>query len=61
MSVFSEAELASMAEGARLGRLATVDGSGMPHVVPVGWRGRHDVVGAAWAEPPSHTPRGVIR
>jgi pyridoxamine 5'-phosphate oxidase family protein len=36
LSVFSAAELAYLSEG-RLGRLATVDGSGMPHVVPLGW------------------------
>jgi pyridoxamine 5'-phosphate oxidase family protein len=36
MSVFSEAELAYLAEG-KLGRLATVDRNGMPHVVPLGW------------------------
>jgi hypothetical protein len=37
MSVFSDAELAYLAEG-KLGRLATIDGAGMPHVVPLGWR-----------------------
>jgi pyridoxamine 5'-phosphate oxidase family protein len=37
MSVFSDHELAYPAEG-RLGRLATVDPAGFPHVVPVGWR-----------------------
>ncbi len=37
MSVFSEAERAYLAEGGHLGRLATVDGTGLPHVVPVGW------------------------
>lgn len=36
MSVFSEAELAYLADR-RLGRLATIDGDGRPHVVPVGW------------------------
>ena len=36
MSVFSDAELAYLANG-RLGRLATIDGTGMPHVVPLGW------------------------
>jgi hypothetical protein len=35
MSVFSDAELTYLAEG-RLGRLAKVDGTGMPHVVPLG-------------------------
>lgn len=37
MSVFSNVELAYLAEG-KLGRLATVDAAGMPHVVPLGWR-----------------------
>jgi pyridoxamine 5'-phosphate oxidase family protein len=36
MSVFSAAELAYLANG-KLGRLATIDGTGMPHVVPLGW------------------------
>jgi pyridoxamine 5'-phosphate oxidase family protein len=36
MSVFSDAELTYLANG-RLGRLATIDGTGMPHVVPLGW------------------------
>ncbi len=36
MSVFSEAELAYLAER-RLGRLATIDPQGRPHVVPLGW------------------------
>jgi pyridoxamine 5'-phosphate oxidase family protein len=37
MSVFSDAELAYLAEG-KLGRLGTIDSAGMPHVVPLGWR-----------------------
>jgi pyridoxamine 5'-phosphate oxidase family protein len=37
MSVFSDAELTYLAQR-RLGRLATVDPGGMPHVVPLGWR-----------------------
>ena len=37
MSVFSDAELTYLAKG-KLGRLATIDASGMPHVVPLGWR-----------------------
>ena len=37
MSIFSKAELAYLEEG-KLGRLATVDATGQPHVVPVGWR-----------------------
>jgi pyridoxamine 5'-phosphate oxidase family protein len=36
MSVFSEAELAYLSEG-KLGRLATIDEAGMPHLVPLGW------------------------
>lgn len=36
MSVFSVAELAYLAE-AKLGRLATIDPAGIPHVVPLGW------------------------
>jgi pyridoxamine 5'-phosphate oxidase family protein len=37
VSVFSEAELGYLGEG-KLGRLATIDAGGMPHLVPVGWR-----------------------
>ncbi len=37
MSVFSNAELTYLAKG-KLGRLATIDETGMPHVVPLGWR-----------------------
>lgn len=36
-SRFSHAELAYLAEGGHLGRLATVAPDGMPHVVPLGW------------------------
>lgn len=36
MSVFSTQELAYLSER-RLGRLATVDPEGRPHVVPLGW------------------------
>lgn len=36
MSVFSEEELAYLSEG-KLGRLATIDQAGMPHLVPLGW------------------------
>jgi pyridoxamine 5'-phosphate oxidase family protein len=36
MSAFSEKELNYLADR-RLGRLATIDASGMPHVVPLGW------------------------
>jgi pyridoxamine 5'-phosphate oxidase family protein len=36
MSVFSDKELDYLA-GKRLGRLATIDASGLPHVVPLGW------------------------
>lgn len=37
MRAFSDAELAYLTEGRKLGRLATVDAHGAPHVVPVGW------------------------
>src|SRR5690349_12381008 len=37
MSVFSEAELAYLAGGRQLGRIATVGADGTPHVVPVAW------------------------
>src|SRR6266542_2506492 len=37
MSVFSDAELTYLTKG-RLGRLATIDGTGMRHVVPLGRR-----------------------
>jgi pyridoxamine 5'-phosphate oxidase family protein len=37
MSVFSDAELGYLTGEGRLGRLATVDEHGQPHVVPVGW------------------------
>lgn len=36
MSVFSDKELEYLAEK-RLGRLATIDTGGLPHVVPLGW------------------------
>jgi len=36
MSVFSDKELDYLA-GKRLGRLATIDTDGLPHVVPLGW------------------------
>ena len=36
MSVFTAAELSYLADR-RLGRLATIDPHGMPHVVPLGW------------------------
>lgn len=37
MSAFSDDELAYLSGEAHLGRLATVDEHGQPHVVPVGW------------------------
>jgi pyridoxamine 5'-phosphate oxidase family protein len=45
MSAFTEKELAYLREQ-RLGRLATVNGRGEPHVVPVGFRynGEPDVI-----------------
>jgi pyridoxamine 5'-phosphate oxidase family protein len=38
MPSFSPAEVDYLTSERRLGRLATVDAAGMPHVVPVGWR-----------------------
>jgi len=39
MASFSDAELAYLTGERRLGRLATVDATGQPHVVPIGmWR-----------------------
>ena len=43
MTVFSDLELTYLAEGRHLGRLATVDAHGVPHVVPVGWRYNADL------------------
>jgi pyridoxamine 5'-phosphate oxidase family protein len=37
MSVFSDAELTCLPKG-KLGRLATIDAAGMPHIVPLSWR-----------------------
>jgi pyridoxamine 5'-phosphate oxidase family protein len=37
MSAFSDAELTYLVRERRLGRIATVDAEGVPHVVPVGW------------------------
>jgi pyridoxamine 5'-phosphate oxidase family protein len=36
-TVFSEAQLAYLHEGRKLGRIATVGADGTPHVVPSGW------------------------
>jgi pyridoxamine 5'-phosphate oxidase family protein len=36
MSSFSDAELTYLAKG-KLGRLATIDVNGLPHLVPLGW------------------------
>jgi pyridoxamine 5'-phosphate oxidase family protein len=38
MSTLTEREAAYLTSEPRLGRLATVDAAGQPHVVPVGWR-----------------------
>ncbi len=51
---FSDAELAYLLGERRLGRLATADASGQPHVVPVGWSynaelGTVDVSGRGFA------------
>ena len=46
MSAFSDAELAYLAEGDRLGRLTTVEPDGTPHIVPLGWNynSEHDTI-----------------
>ena len=51
---FSDQELAYLQGGRRLGRLATADAAGRPHVVPVGWSyntelGTIDISGHAFA------------
>ncbi len=51
---FTDAELAYLLGERRLGRLATANGSGQPHVVPVGWSydaelGTIDVSGRGFA------------
>jgi PPOX class F420-dependent enzyme/OxyR family protein len=38
MASFTPTELEYLQGERRLGRLATADANGMPHVVPVGWR-----------------------
>jgi pyridoxamine 5'-phosphate oxidase family protein len=42
MSVFSDPELTYLAQG-KLGRPATIDAAGLPHVVPLGWRYHPDL------------------
>lgn len=37
MASFTQAELDYLGGDRRLGRLATADAAGMPHVVPIGW------------------------
>jgi pyridoxamine 5'-phosphate oxidase family protein len=43
MSVFSDTELHFLTTERLLGRLATIDPSGQPHVVPLGWRYNPDL------------------
>ena len=43
MASFSDAELEYLLGERRLGRLATVDETGQPHVVPVGWNYNPDL------------------
>src|SRR5262245_9717194 len=55
MRTLSAAELSYLTGERRLGRLATADAAGMPHVVPVGWRlhadlGTIDVSGRNFAD-----------
>jgi pyridoxamine 5'-phosphate oxidase family protein len=69
MSVFTEQERAFLAE-ARLGRLATVDAAGRPHVVPVGFRldpdgeriaiGGHNLAGTKKFRDASRNPHAAI-
>ncbi len=44
--IFTDAELAFIRSGRKLGRIATVGADGTPHVTPVGWRltARGDVI-----------------
>jgi hypothetical protein len=65
MSVFSDAELTYLAKG-KLGRLATIDGAGMPHVVPLDWRyspelDTIDIGGRISPGPGSSATRGTTR
>lgn len=43
MSAFTPAEMAYLSTGGLLGRLATIDPTGQPHVVPLGWRYNPDL------------------
>lgn len=43
MSMFTPAELAYLSTGGLLGRLATIEPTGQPHVVPLGWRYNPDL------------------
>ncbi len=53
---FSEAELAYLLGERRLGRLATADASGQPHVVPVGWSYNRELGTTYWQAPNCTTP-----
>jgi pyridoxamine 5'-phosphate oxidase family protein len=64
MSVSSDAGRTYLAKG-KLGRLATIDGTGMPHVVPLGWRYNPeldtiDIGGRDFAAPGNSTTRSTI-
>src|SRR5215472_4694315 len=53
-SPFSEAEISYLISESRLGRLATIQPDGMPHLVPLGWsynaeRGTIDISGRDFA------------
>lgn len=55
MSAFSDNELTFLHDGPKLARLATVDPTGDPHVVPTGWsynpeHGSIDIGGIALAQ-----------
>lgn len=53
MTVFSPPELDYLAEHVHLGRLATVDSKGRPHVVPLGWayNTHHDTIDIGGRDP----------
>lgn len=43
MSTFNDKELAYLTTERLLGRMATIDGDGRPHLVPLGWRYNPDL------------------
>lgn len=64
MSAFSDNEFTFMRDGPNLARLATVDSSGDPHVVPTGWsyNPEHDSIDIGGIElARTHKYRNVAR